>query len=186
MKQVHRQLIALGLQETNQNLAIRSLGKKRQGLEVMETPKAFPRPKGHCISDTLSFAALLVALTLVGAIVWNFESFEWTPRQVGYFFLNMMLSILPVTWMFHMLYPSFDRKRVQRAKRKAVGRIIATDYAGRIVQNDAQQRALVEVIHQNKRYLFVANQEGLAVATEETVEVSWSSVSQLCWIHTAS
>ncbi|WP_410877595.1 hypothetical protein [Myroides sp. DW712] len=186
MKPVHKHIIALGLQENHQNPVVRSLGKKRRGLEMMQTPKAFPRPKGHCISDTLSFAALLVALTLVGAIILNFERFDWTPRQVAYFFLNMVLSILPLVWVFHLLYPSFDRKRVQKAKRKAQGRVIATDYAGQMIQNDAQQRALVEVIHQNRRYLFVANQTGLAVASDETVEVSWSSVSQLCWIHNAS
>lgn len=186
MKQVHRPWVALGLQDTNQHFVVRSLGKKRQGLEMMETPKAFPRPKGHCVSDTLSFAVLLIALTLMGAIIWNFEHFDWTPREMAYFFLNMTLSILPIVWAFHLLYPSFDRKRVQKAKRKAQGRVVATDYAGQIVQNDAQQRALVEVVHQNRRYLFVANQKGLAVAAEETVEVSWSSMSQLCWIHTAS
>lgn len=186
MKHLYRQCVTLGLQETNQHLVVRSFGKRRPGLEMMETSKAFPRPKGHCMSDTLSFAVLLFALTLVVAIIWNFECFDWTPRQVAYFFLNMTLSIVSIVWMFHLLYPSFDRKRVKKAKRKALGRVVATDYAGQRIQNDAQQRALVEVVHQNRRYLFVANQKGLTVAVEETVEVSWSSISQLCWIHTTS
>ncbi|MDM1045770.1 hypothetical protein HX004_08300 [Myroides sp. 1354] len=183
MKQPYRQAIELGLQGTMKPISVRSLGKRKKGIEALQTPKAFPRPKGHCIMDTLSFAGLLVALILVGAIVWNFESFDWTKRQVAYFVLNMVLSLIPIVWAFHMLYPRFDRLRVQKGKRKALGRVLATDHAGKIVENDAQQRALVEVVYENQRYLLVANQVGLTVDTNATVEVSWSSISQLCWIH---
>ncbi|QQU04616.1 hypothetical protein [Myroides odoratus] len=186
MKQPYRHSIELGVQGTIKPAPIRSLGKRRPGIEALQTPKAFPRPKGHCITDTLSFAGLLVALTLVVAIVWNFENFDWTKRQVAYFFLNMVLSLIPIVWAFHLLYPRFDRKRVQKGKLKALGRVVATDHAGKLVRNDAQQRALVEVVYQDQRYLLVANQAGLAVDSNATVEVTWSSVSQLCWIHNVS
>ncbi|WP_158963066.1 hypothetical protein [Myroides fluvii] len=185
MKYLYKPSIELGLQDQVNHMAIRSLGKRCKGIEAIQTPKAFPRPKGHCLTDTLSFAGLLVALTLVGAIIWNFDNFDWTARQLAYFFLNMTLSLIPLVWTFHLVYPYFDRRRVQKSKLKTVGRVIATDHAGKIIQNDAQQRALIEIAHQNKRYLLVANQVGLAVHPNATVEITWNSFSQLCWIHDA-
>lgn len=183
MKQKYRHTLALGVQDSIKEAHTRSIGKKIKGMEALQTPKAFPRPQGHCLSDTLSFAGLLVVLTLVLAIVWNFENFDWTTRQVGFFFLNMILGIIPVVWAYHVLYPRFDRKRVQRGKLKARGRVVAIDHAGKLVREDAQQRALVEVFYQDKRYLLVANQPGLSLQPNTAVTVTWHSISQLCWIH---
>ena len=182
MKQKCRHAIALGLQDTLAKAQAKSLGQKHKGVTVLQTPKAFPRPQGHCITDTLSFGGVLVALTLVGAILWNFDQFEWTNRQLGFFFVNMVLGITPLVWAYHLLYPYFDRKRVQKGKRKALGRVVAIDHAGKVLQDDAQQRALIEVFDQEKRYLLVANQPGLSVRPNETVTVIWHSISQLCWI----
>ncbi|MBB1139933.1 hypothetical protein H4K33_10600 [Myroides sp. WP-1] len=183
MKQKCRHAVALGIQDTIEYAQVRSLGKKRLGITTLQTPKAFPRPQGHCLIDTLSFAGVLVSLTLVGAILWNFERFDWTSRQLAFFFCNMVLGLTPLVWAYHVLYPWFDRKRVQKGKRQTVGRVVAVDHAGKMVEDDAQQRALVEVFHQDKRYLLVANQPGLSLTPNTTVAVTWNSISQLCWVH---
>ncbi|MGG5577954.1 hypothetical protein ACPDHL_11530 [Myroides sp. C15-4] len=183
MKQQYRHVLALGLQDSIEQAQARSIGKKTKGMAALQTPKAFPRPQGHCLSDTLSFAGLLVSLTLVVAIVWNFENFDWTTREVVFFFLAMLMGLTPVVWAYHLLYPRFDRKRVQKGKLKAQGRVVAIDHAGKLIQEDAQQRALVEVFYQDKRYLLVANQPGLSLHPNTTVTVTWHSISQLCWIH---
>lgn len=183
MKQKLSHTVALGLQHADENSQARLFETSKSEVEVPPTSKAFPRPQGHCYTDTLSFAGLLVALTLTVAIIWNFENFDWTIRQVTFFFLTMLLGLIPIVWAYHLLYPRFDRKRVQKGKLKAMGRVVATDHAGKMVEDDAQQRALVEVFYQDKRYLLVANQPGLSVAPNTDVAVTWHSISQLCWIH---
>lgn len=186
MRNKYRHTIELGLQDSIENTRIKSCGKRKIGLEAIQTKKAFPQPKGHCISDTRDFACLLLTLSLVVVILWNFENFDLTLRQVAFFFLNMILTLIPLVFAYHILYPLYDRKRVQKGKLKALGRVVATDNAGKIVSNDAQQRALVEVFYQDKRYLLVANQPGLYVNPHTTVEITWHSISQLCWIHEVS
>jgi len=183
MKQLFKESIELGIQHSEKDIRIKSLGRKKEGIEALKTRKAFPQPKGHCITDTLCLACLLVVLSLVTVMVIYFEHFDWTSREVAFFALNAVLGALPLLIAYHLLYPIYDRKRAKKGKYQTIGKVVATDNAGKVVNDDAQQRALVEVYHQDKKYLLVANQPGLYVDSNASVKVTWNSVSQLCWIH---
>lgn len=180
----NKQEIKLGLQVNKKRVVPKSIGGSGGWARAKQTTRAFPSPPGHHFVGMLYIAVLLVVGGAFLAVLLCTFANECLYSGYLELFLGCILSITPIWLALAFLYPVFNRWLARKGKYIGTGKVIAVDSAGVLVNNDAQQRALIEVVHGKEYYWFVADQHGLYLTPGTSVKVSWrNDKAQVCWIH---
>lgn len=180
----NKQEITLGIQANKKRVVPKSIGGSASWARTKQSTRAFPSPPGHHFVSMLYIAVLLVVGGAFLAVLLCVFANECVYSGYLELFLGCILSITPVWLALAFLYPVFNRWLARKGSYTATAKVIAVDRAGILVNDDAQQRALVEVVQGKDCYWFVADQHGLCLVPGTSVTVSWrDNNAQVCWIH---
>ncbi len=167
--------ITLGLQPPG-TLAVfmTTNGAPPAGVLRQQSEPCFPRPGRRA---RVIFFIAIVLLTATGAITLGMTG---EPSAMWAALLIPVLLGLPATF----LWPAFRAARDRSSCHSASGIVIATDHAGMVHGEDAQQRALIHIEHDGSVRWLAATQHGLRLAEGDKVFVSWASArSESCYVH---
>lgn len=177
----------LGIQDPSVSFPpIPSYGNTIQGIKSIQSRKAFPSPKYHNIKVGMLLGIIVYFLIIIFITAYYYFYLEQPngPLSYSFIFIMPLIFLVPILLAYIFLFPILDRRRAKKGVYKAKGIVIAVDNAGIVMNENAQQRALVKVIYLGDIYLLVANQNGLFLKTGTQVNVSWKNrKSQLCYIH---
>lgn len=177
----------LGIQYgTEPSVNIPSYGNKVYGLRSVQSEKAFPDPKGHSVGIALSVGLAFYCVFVTFLVIYYFIFSDPVANRVSIWTVVFMplAFVTPVVFLQLFLFPVLDRYCARKGKHIAQGVVLAVDQGGVVVNDDAQQRALIKVIYEGNHYIFVANQFGLYLNRGSSVKVSWNAInSELCYVH---
>lgn len=168
------------------SLNVPSYGNKVYGLRSLQSEKAFPDPKGHGVRIALALGLAFYCILITFLVIYYFVLSDPVENSVSRWTVALfpLAFITPVVLLQLFLFPVLDRYCARRGKHMADGIVLAVDLGGVVVNDDAQQRALIKVSYKGEHYIFVANQFGLCLKKGSRVKVSWKDInSELCYVH---
>lgn len=151
-----------------------SHGRPVPGVLHTQSAAEFPRPRS-------GYAAPLTLLTALGTValaVWLMV------REGGSVWIAAAMIPIIVSTTAPFVLPWLRRRADRSSQTQGEGTVIATDHAGHVNGEDAQQRALVHVESDGTVYWLAATQPGLMLAEGDTVTVTWSRERpESCFVH---
>lgn len=124
-------------------------------------------------------AAALILAAAIGAVAWYLSGYTWPAAAIA-----IGVSIGPLIPLFLFARPALALWQAKRGQHRVEGTVGAVDRSGIAINEDAQQRALIDVYHTSGPRQFTAFQPGLDLQRGDRVEVSFTSPdSPVCYVH---